>query len=53
MRDDVVVLYVDARGPYPRLVREWYDETRDRRTPISFAEWLLELASQARGRVAA
>lgn len=32
MRDDVVALYVDPRGPYPKLVREWYDETRDART---------------------
>lgn len=26
---DVVALYVDPRGPYPGLVREWYDETRN------------------------
>jgi len=32
VRDDVVALYVDPRGPYPRLVREWYDEARDART---------------------
>lgn len=32
MRDDVVALYVDPRGPYPTLVREWYDEARDART---------------------
>lgn len=32
MRDDVVALYVDPRGPYPKLVREWYDEKRDART---------------------
>lgn len=32
MIDDVVALYVDPRGPYPKLVREWYDETRDART---------------------
>jgi hypothetical protein len=32
MRDDVVALFVDPRGPYPKLVREWYDETRDART---------------------
>jgi hypothetical protein len=29
---DVVALYVDPRGPYPGLVREWYDEERDART---------------------
>lgn len=29
VRDDVVALYVDPRGPYPKLVREWYDEKRD------------------------
>jgi hypothetical protein len=27
-----VALYVDPRGPYPDLVREWYDEKRDART---------------------
>ena len=27
--EDVAVLYVDPRGPYPDLVRHWYDETRD------------------------
>lgn len=32
VRDDVVALYVDPRGPYPKLVREWYDEARDART---------------------
>ena len=32
VRDDVVALYVDPRGPYPSLVREWYDEARDART---------------------
>lgn len=32
MRADVVALYVDPRGPYPKLVREWYDEKRDART---------------------
>lgn len=32
MRDDVVALYVDPRGPYPKLVKEWYDEKRDART---------------------
>jgi hypothetical protein len=30
--DDVVALYVDPRGPYPSIVREWYDEARDART---------------------
>ncbi len=32
MISDVVVLYVDARGPYPKLVEHWFDETRDART---------------------
>jgi hypothetical protein len=32
MRSDVVALYVDPRGPYPGLVREWFDEARDART---------------------
>jgi len=32
MRDDVVALYVDPRGPYPSLVRDWYDEARDAKT---------------------
>lgn len=32
LRDNVVALYVDPLGPYPRLVREWYDETRDARS---------------------
>lgn len=32
IREDVAALYVDPRGPYPRLVREWYDEARDART---------------------
>jgi hypothetical protein len=31
-RSDVVALYVDPRGPYPGLLEEWYDETRDART---------------------
>lgn len=26
------MLYVDPRGPYPDLVREWYDEERDAKT---------------------
>lgn len=30
--DDVAVLYVDPRGPYPKLVTHWYDEARDART---------------------
>lgn len=30
--DDVVALYVDPKGPYPLLVREWYDEVRDAKT---------------------
>ncbi len=29
MRDDVAALYVDPRGPYPELVVECWDETRD------------------------
>jgi hypothetical protein len=29
VRTDVVALFVDPRGPYPKLVAEWYDETRD------------------------
>lgn len=29
LREDVSVLYVDPDGPYPGLVRDWYDETRD------------------------
>lgn len=32
MRDDVAALYVDPRGPYPLLVRDWYGEARDART---------------------
>lgn len=32
MIEDVAVLYVDPRGPYPSLARHWYDETRDART---------------------
>lgn len=31
MRSDVAALYVDPRGPYPTLVREWYDAARDAR----------------------
>jgi hypothetical protein len=30
--ESVSVLYVDPAGPYPGLVRDWYDETRDART---------------------
>lgn len=30
--DDVVALYVDPRGPYPGLVREWYDAARNAMT---------------------
>lgn len=30
--DDVVALYVDPRGPYPGLVREWYDAERNAMT---------------------
>lgn len=32
MRSDVVALFVDPRGPYPKLVEEFYDERRDART---------------------
>lgn len=32
LRTDVVVLYVDPRGPYPALVADWYDAERDART---------------------
>lgn len=31
MRSDVSVLYVDPRGPYPKLVTDWWDEARDAR----------------------
>lgn len=30
--EGVAVLYVDPFGPYPGMVRQWYDETRDART---------------------
>lgn len=30
--ENVAVLYCDKKGPYPGLVREWYDEARDART---------------------
>lgn len=30
--EDVVALYVDPRGPYPALVRQWFDAERDART---------------------
>lgn len=29
MRTDVSALYVDHRGPYPKLVADWWDEKRD------------------------
>lgn len=29
LRTDVSVLYVDPRGPYPKLVADWWDEKRD------------------------
>lgn len=32
MRIDVAALYVDPKGPYPKLVADWYDEARDART---------------------
>lgn len=31
LREDVAVLFVDPLGPYPGLVRDWYDEKRDAR----------------------
>lgn len=31
LRTDVSALYVDPRGPYPKLVVDWWDETRDAR----------------------
>lgn len=31
VRNDVVALYVDPRGPYPGLVADWYDAARDAR----------------------
>lgn len=31
MIDTVAALFVDPRGPYPRLVSEWYDADRDAR----------------------
>ena len=31
LRTDVSVLYVDPRGPYPKLVADWWDEERDAR----------------------
>src|SRR6185295_2149416 len=27
--EDVAALYIDPRGPYPGLVRHWYDEERN------------------------
>lgn len=30
--NQVAALYVDPRGPYPSLVREWYGEDRDAKT---------------------
>lgn len=32
LRTDVTVLYVDKRGPYPKLVAEWFDEHRNAET---------------------
>ena len=32
MRTDVAALYIDPKGPYPALVRDWYDEARDAKT---------------------
>lgn len=31
VRTDVSALYVDPRGPYPKLVADWWDEKRDAR----------------------
>lgn len=33
---DVVALYVDPLGPYPELVEDWYDATRDARSYDGF-----------------
>ena len=32
MIENVAALFVDPRGPYPKLVSHWYDEARDART---------------------
>lgn len=32
LRDDVAVLFVDPKGPYPSLVSLWYGEEQDART---------------------
>jgi hypothetical protein len=32
LRGDVVALYVDPRGPYPGIVRDWYDAERNAMT---------------------
>jgi hypothetical protein len=32
LRSDVAALYVDPRGPYPKLLEQWWDEKRDART---------------------
>lgn len=32
MISDVAILYVDPRGPYPKLAEHWWDEKRDART---------------------
>src|SRR5258707_7022100 len=32
MISNVAALYVDPRGPYPKLVEHWWDEHRDART---------------------
>lgn len=34
MRTDVVALYVDPRGPYSKLVEQWYGEARDGKTYV-------------------
>lgn len=32
LREDVAVLYVDPRGPYPGIVRDWFDADRNAMT---------------------
>ena len=32
MRNDITALYVDGRGPYAKLVVDWWDAARDART---------------------
>lgn len=37
LREDVVALYVDPLGPYPAIVRDWYDAERN---AMSYHGWL-------------